>query len=307
MNRKLKKIVTGITAGAVMIASAMAFMPGTALAESEDIYVALGADLSSEQRAEVLSLLGVSEEDLEGDTVIYVDNEEEHRFLDGTVPQEKIGTKSLSSCKIIQRENGHGIQVETHNITYVTPAMYENALATAGMKNADVIVAGPTSISGTAALVGAMEAYARLNGQVIQPDAIKAAVQELETSAALTEALGDSDKITQLIASVKQIIAENDLSDEDDLRKAITDVAAQLGYTLSDSEMSQAITLMKTIAALDLDPQVLTEQARAIYGQAESFGLDLSEYGITEEDMNSILDGSAGIIEKGLNFLKNIF
>ena len=239
--------------------------------------------------------------------MIYVDNEEEHRFLDGYVPQEKIGSKSLSSCKITQRENGHGIQVETHNITYVTPAMYQNALATAGMKNADVVVAGPTGISGTAALVGAMEAYARLNGQVIQPDAIKAAVQELETSAALAEVLGDPDKISQLIASVKKIIAENDLTDEDDLRQAITDVAAQLGYTLSDSEMSQAIMLMKTIAALDLDPEQLTEQARAIYGQAGSFGIDLSEYGISEEEMNRLLDDNSGWIDKAVNFLTHLF
>ncbi len=307
MNGKLRKIMAAATTGAVVIASAMAFMPGTALAESEDIYVSLGADLDAGQRAEVLSLMGVTEEDLEGDTVIYVDNEEEHRFLDGFVPQEKIGSKSLSSCKITQRENGHGIQVETHNITYITPAMYQNALATAGMKNADVVVAGPLNISGTAALVGAMEAYARLNGQVIQPDAIKAAVQELETSASLAEVLGDSDKITQLIASVKKIIAENDLSDENDLRQAITDVAAQLGYTLSDSEMNQAMMLMKTIAALDLDPEQLTEQARAIYGQAGNFGIDLSDYGISEDEMNSLLDDNAGFIAKAANFLTHLF
>ena len=38
------------------------------------------------------------------------------------------------------------------------------------MKNADVTVAGPFNISGTAALVGAMEAYENMTGDVIQPD-----------------------------------------------------------------------------------------------------------------------------------------
>ena len=37
--------------------------------------------------------------------------------------------------------------------------MYENALTTAGVTDATVTVAGPFNITGTAALVGAMNAY----------------------------------------------------------------------------------------------------------------------------------------------------
>ena len=37
--------------------------------------------------------------------------------------------------------------------------MYKNALVTAGIEDADIIVAGPKNISGTAALVGVFKAY----------------------------------------------------------------------------------------------------------------------------------------------------
>lgn len=43
--------------------------------------------------------------------------------------------------------------------------MYKNALTTAGITDADIIVAGPKPISGTAALVGIFEAYEAMTGK----------------------------------------------------------------------------------------------------------------------------------------------
>ena len=67
-----------------------------------------------------------------------------------------IGSRALSSVLVEGKKDGNGIRVTTKNITYCTPGMYENALATAGIKDADIVVAGPFKISGTAALVGAI-------------------------------------------------------------------------------------------------------------------------------------------------------
>ena len=70
-----------------------------------------------------------------------------------------IGTRALSSVTVEQKDDGNGVNVTTQNISYCTSGMYRNALITAGIKNADVKVAGPFKISGTAALVGVMKAY----------------------------------------------------------------------------------------------------------------------------------------------------
>ena len=72
-------------------------------------YVALGADLDAGQRATVLQLLGVTEADLAGDTVVTVTNAEEHEYLDAYVASSVIGTNALSSCKVVVEPSGHGI------------------------------------------------------------------------------------------------------------------------------------------------------------------------------------------------------
>lgn len=270
-------------------------------------YVSLGADLSPEQRAAVLSLLEVTEDELNEDTLVTVTNDDEHRYLDSFLSKEVIGTRALSSCKVVQRELGHGIHVETRNINYLTPGMFENALATAGMKDVDVIVAAPFPISGTAALVGAMLAYAKMSGTVVQPDFIQAATNELVTSGELAEVLGDSAKTEQLIALVKQVVAEKDLTDESEIRSAVSDIAAEFGYVLSDDEMDMVVGLMRQLSSLGLDSDTLMDQALAIYNQAVSSGIDLSQFGIGGDVMDKVAEKAPGILDKLLGWFGSAF
>ena len=127
----------------------------TALAApKEGTIIALGADLTPEQRATVLSLMGVSEEELSSYTVITITNSDEHQYLDAYLDSSVIGTKALSSVMVTPAESGHGVMVTTQNINYCTTGMYRNALLTAGVEDADILVVGPTEISGTAGLEG---------------------------------------------------------------------------------------------------------------------------------------------------------
>ena len=57
-----------------------------------------------------------------------------------------------------------GITVETHNIDWVTGDMYRGALLTAGIYDANIIVAAPFDVSGTAALLGIYKAYEDITG-----------------------------------------------------------------------------------------------------------------------------------------------
>ena len=291
---KLRNIALALSMTAALIMGAQ-----PAFASDQLPYVALGADLNSEQRATVLKLLGITESDLTHDTVVTVTNAEEHEYLDSYVSSSVIGTRALSSCKVLEEGKGHGITVEVHNINYVTPAMYENALATAGMKNASVVVAGPVPISGTAALVGAMKAYAQMHGTPISPELIDSATDELVKTGELADSLGDSEEAAELIAALKQVIAENDLATKEDINRAIDEVAGKLEISLSEEDRQLILELMEKLSALDLDADNLAEQARGIYSELQQRGFSLSDYGITKEE-------AQGLLARLIQFLKEL-
>lgn len=291
---KLRNIAIALSMTAALIMGAQ-----PAFASDQLPYVALGADLNSEQKATVLKLLGITESDLTHDTVVTVTNAEEHEYLDSYVSSSVIGTRALSSCKVLEEGKGHGITVEVHNINYVTPAMYENALATAGMKNASVVVAGPVPISGTAALVGAMKAYSQMHGTPISPELIDSATDELVKTGELADSLGDSEEAAELIAALKQVIAENDLATKEDINRAIDEVAGKLEISLSEEDRQLILELMEKLSALDLDADNLAEQARGIYSELQQRGFSLSDYGITKEE-------AQGLLARLIQFLKEL-
>ena len=290
---------------AVCTAAALVMGAQTVLASDQVPYVALGADLSTEQRIAVLDLLGLTEEDLTHDTVVTVTNAEEHEYLDAYVSPSVIGSRALSSCKVMEEAKGHGITVEVHNITYVTPAMYENALATAGMKNASVVVAGPSPISGTAALVGAMKAYSQMHGTPISPELIDSATDELVKTGELAESLGDSEEAAEIIAALKQVVAENDLKTDEDINNAIDEVAGKLEISLSEEDRQLILDLMEKLSTLDLDADNLAEQARGIYSELQQRGFSLSDYGITKEEAQGLLARLIQFIKELLSSLGN--
>lgn len=103
-----------------------------ARADSRNV-VSLGANLDKDQRQQMLDLFGVREGDAE---IIETSNKEEREYLQGLVSQDKIGSRAISSAYVEILDEGEGIQVETHNISWVTKEMYANAMVTAGLENA---------------------------------------------------------------------------------------------------------------------------------------------------------------------------
>lgn len=295
-----KRMMAGVLASVLGITALLS--PVTAMADrvEEKPYVALGADLKGEERETVLRLLNLSEEELENCDILQITNEMEHKYLGSYLPASVIGSRALSSVKVVGKENGHGIDVDTYNITYCTEGMYENALATAGVKNAEVTVAGPFSISGTAALVGAMEAYSEMTGEVIDPELMDIANNELVVTSEVADNLGDTKKAEELIAAVKQIITSNGVTNVEDIEKVIEDVANKLGITLSEEDKQMIIDLMKKLSKLDIDFDALKEQAKDLYERVKE--IDLSEYGITEESVkgffSKVIDLFSFLLEK---------
>ncbi|MGI6316265.1 MAG: DUF1002 domain-containing protein [Christensenellales bacterium] len=221
--------------------------------------VCLGYNLTEKQKEQVLKYMGLTMSEAEAIGIVYVHIEDEHALLDSYISADKIGSRSLSSVYIVMEEEGYGIRVDTHNINWVSPSMYTNALITAGIANAKVIVAAPLSVSGTAALAGVYKAYESASGVELSESAKDAASAELITTGELGELFG-SEEAAALMAEIKAEVLEKSLTNPDEIRKAIRDIAAAQNISLTDEQVEQILEVIQKIAALDIDPQQFFQQ-----------------------------------------------
>lgn len=289
MTKALKSMIAGVLTVAMCFSSGMVVK-----ADSIDVkpYIAFGADLNSSQKAKVMELMGVTEAELPDYETIEVTNQDEHKYLDSYLDKSVIGTRALSSVKIEEADAEAGITVEAHNISFCTEEMYTNALVTAGISDANVTVAAPFSISGTAALVGAMKAYGTMTGEEIDSDNADAATNEL----VLTGELGDSigkDEAAQLVALVKNKVLSEGLDSEEEIKNAIDEASEELNINLTDEQKTKLSNLMKKIGGLDLDMDKLKNQAQSIYDKLKNMDIDL--------------DGAQGFLDKIKGFFSSLW
>ncbi|MCI5502936.1 MAG: DUF1002 domain-containing protein [Anaerobutyricum sp.] len=263
----------------------------------EKPYLSLGADLNKKEKATVLELLGVEEDELDEYTVVTVTNKDEHEYLDDYLSASVIGTRALSSVLVEKTDKGDGIDVTTKNITYCTEGMYQNALTTAGIEDADVVVAGPFNITGTAALVGAMNAYEDMTGETISEESKDAATNELVVTSELAEELNDSEKAEQFLALIKEEVLSADIKDQEDINEVIGNCEQKMQIELTEEQRQQIAELMEKINGLDLDLDVLKQQASDIYDE-------LSKLNINTEGFFAKVQAALSRI---LDYLSNLF
>ena len=271
--------------------------------KSDRPYLALGADLSEEQRNTVLSLMGIDAAGLNNYDVVYVNNSEEHQYLDSYVESSKIGSKSWSSVVIVKRDKGNGLNISTKNITYCTVGMYKNALTTAGITDADIIVAGPKPISGTAALVGIFKAYEEMSGKKVQDNVVDAALNELVVTGQLEDAIDglSNEEVEEFIAYIKSVIAEKGLTDESSINQAIDDACKKYGVTLDDAERQKIVDLLLKITSLGIDLNGLVDYASSLYNSFKNGGS-------TSSGILSTIGNAIGSIFSAIgNFFKGLF
>jgi len=281
--------------------------------ESGEVFIAFGADLSESQKAEVVRIFGLSEEELSKAVTVTVTNEEEHQYLGSYLDSSVIGTKSLSSVMVRKAQAGHGVVVTTKNITYCTTGMYRNALLTAGVEDADIMVAAPTQISGTAGLIGAIRAYEKMSGETVSEKTLDTALNELVATgeiATVTKSVDDA-KVEELIAYLKAKLAAGELETEEDIRNAVIEGEEKFGVDLSEEDINKIVSLMKKIETLGIDPELLLNQAKDLY---DKFG-----DGILEDPEGAIKDAAGNMVKSAFSkmveniktsvtdFFKNLF
>lgn len=233
-----------------------------------DTIVTYGQNLSPAQKQQIKGRFNPPP----GAQEIVVTNAEEHKYLDGLLPKSVIGSRAISSAMIQLAESGKGITVETNNITGISKAMYENALATAGVKDANVKVDAPFPVSGTAGLTGIMKAYEQVTGQKIDENQKKVASEEMVTTSKIAEQIGDKEKAAELLTRLKAELAKQtgNLTD-DQLRTMIANVAGQMGLTLSDAEIDSLVSILRKIQGLNIDWNKTLDQITSYKGQIQDF------------------------------------
>ena len=231
---KSKRIVTVLLVLCTLVSLCTAFADG-----GHESRAVIGADLTDAQIQSVYDAFGVKRGDVKE---MSITNSDERESLNGYVDDSLIGTKSISCVYIEVLDKGKGLDVTTNNITWCAPEMYVNALATAGITDAKVIVAAPFDVSGTAALTGVFKAY--------DETAKLAGTQELAVTSDLANQLGSYDS-TSIVNELKGILGETKTMTDDALREKIGEIAKDYNTTLTEKQTGQLVSLCRTMEKMD--------------------------------------------------------
>lgn len=270
----------------IMSCFLLTISPISALAGYGEV-VSLGNDLTMSQQNQVLQLFGVDEDKAK---IIKVTNQEMRQYLEGVASEKQLGTKAISSAYIKPVDKGEGISVTTYNIYWVTEEMYKNALVTAGIEDAEVIVAAPFQVSGASALTGIMKAFETATGKKLNENAKKAANEELVVTGELGNEIG-SDEATELINNVKKEVVKQKIKDPEDILELIKRLAEEQGIELTDQQVQQIAELMQKISQLDL---------KKLSRQLDQINLNL-------DDIKKAVDENQATTNKILSVLNDFF
>ncbi len=261
---------------AVMLFSqaAAAFASDISVAQTTDtpIVLTLGADLTEEQKQNILSYFGITEDQVK---VVTITNADEREQLGNLLPEEQIGTHTLS-CALIRLTTSGGVQVKAANLNYVNSQMISSTLATSGVYNCEVLTAAPFEVSGTGALTGIMMAYESATGQQLDQEKKELANEELVITGDLAQSVGQ-DQATLVVNDIKIHIVRDQITDESEIS------------TVVDEVVDEVQTAAEKTAA------VLGNDAPASLGEVEhqqlySYGKKVSEQSYEYKDMQRTLE-----------------
>ncbi len=257
----------------------------------------VGADLTQSQIDEVYKTFGIARGDVKELTVT---NAEERDYLEGIVSESVIGTRSISCIYIKVLAAGSGLTVSSSNISWCTNEMYQAAMLTAGITDAEVTVTAPFAVSGTAALTGVYKAYEDITGKTLEMQNKETAAEELVITAELADAT-DSAAALSIINELKLILDEISGMTDEQLHDEIVRIAASYGYTLTEEEIARIISLCRSMQGLSVDElqsrissfQDTVEKLSGAVESVSGFGAKVAAF------FNSIAEFFAKLFGKG--------
>ena len=227
----------------------VAGMAVPAYADVNQSRAVIGADLSDEQVEAVYGMFGIRR----GEAIeLKMTNAEERTYLEGYVDDSLIGTRSISCVYVELLPAGSGMSVTTSNINWCTGEMYISALATAGITDANIIVAAPFEVSGTAALSGVYKAYEDMTGKKLDDLAKLVSTQELTVTGELAAQIGAMDS-TAIVNELKMMLDVTQTMSDDEIRAEIREIASRYNVNLTNTQVEQLLSLCRSLEGLDAE------------------------------------------------------
>ena len=227
----------------------VAGMAVPAYADVNQSRAVIGADLDESQIDDVYGMFGLSR----GQAIeLKMTNAEERTYLEGYVDDSLIGTRSISCVYVELLPAGSGMSVTTSNINWCTGEMYISALATAGISDANIIVAAPFEVSGTAALSGVYKAYEDMTGQKLDDLAKLVSTQELTVTGELAAEIGAMDS-TSIVNELKLMLDVTQTMTDDEIRTEIREIASRYNVNLTNTQVEQLLSLCRSLEGLDAE------------------------------------------------------
>ena len=240
----------------ILMALFAGLLAAPASADAEMRRTVIGADLTEDQITAVYRSFG-----LERGTVpeLRLTNTEERAALSGSLDEAVIGTRAISCVYFELLPEGSGLIVRTENSSFCTAEMYRNALLTAGITDAKMIVAAPFPVSGTAAMAGVYKAYEDMTGEALNTDAKTAGTQELTVTGELADELGSDDSAQSIVGELKAMLNETAGMTDDEIRETIREIADEHNVRLTETQVQQLLDLCRALEKLN--PEKLSQQA----------------------------------------------
>ncbi|HEX9026854.1 MAG TPA: DUF1002 domain-containing protein [Clostridium sp.] len=259
--------------------------------------VTLGADLSNDQKEEMLKYFEVTKNDA---NILEITSKEEHTYLGKVASQAQLGNKSIS-CSYVEPTEKGGLNVTTNNLTWVNDGMIKNALITAGIENANVKASAPFKVSGTAALTGILKGFENSSaGKKIDENKKEAANEELVTTGDIGEKIGQDDASNLMNDIKKDVIKENPKTKEE-INKIVDKATEEYKTTLSDEDITNIKDVMSKINDLDLNYNNLKDQLNDVTNQLkDKLNSDEAKgfFARLEELFSNFLDSVKGAFSK---------
>lgn len=264
---KLKKKISSLIICCTLILGSFNF----SFADSTRI-VTLGANLTSEQKDKMLNYFGVKKDET---MILDVTNAEERKYLEGVANDSQLGKVTISCSYVEPTSQGNGINVKTANLTWVTSSMIATTLSTAGLQDANVIVAAPFPVSGTGGLTGVMKAFESSTGKKLDEEKKELATEELVVTGDLGDEVGQ-EKATGVINDIKAEIIKNGTHDTAQIAETINNITNNYNINLSPEELQKIQDMMLKISKQDYD---YNSMKRTLSNVSDNVNADLKALG----------------------------
>ena len=252
----------------------------------------IGADLNREQVEAVYQSFGLKR----GDVIeLTMTNAEERQYLQGLVNESVIGTRSISCIYMELLPAGSGLSVSTNNVTLWTEDMYIGVLAATGITDARIIVSAPFEVSGTSALCGIYKAYEDMTGISPYDLANPAGSEEVSVTENLAQQISSMDS-GSIVDELKLMLNETKNMTDEEIRSVIVEIAGRYNVSLTDTQISQLISLCRSLEGLN--PDQLKQKVEELQGTLQKMSEAKGKIVDFAQNVKSFMESVSAFFEK---------